>query len=71
MLFTALLLVCNTQAVAPDCKVMSNPILYDNLDVCLRSVAEGITAFEKNNFKVIDYQCYEWTQNKDLNDLID
>jgi len=68
-LFTALLLVCNLQTTIPDCKGMANPVLYDNLDVCLESVAEGIGAFEANGFKVIRYQCYEWTTDRDLKSL--
>ena len=69
-LFTALLLVCDTSTVVPDCKGMANPTLYANLEVCLSSVVEGIVAFEDNGLKVIHYQCYEWTTNKDLKDLI-
>ena len=68
-LFTALLLVCNPNTVVPDCKGMANPALYDNLEICLSSVAEGIVAFEANGFKVIHYQCYEWTTDRDLKSL--
>ena len=68
-LFTALLLVCNTDTVVPDCKGMANPTLYANLEICLSSVAEGIVAFERNGFTVVHYQCYEWTTNRDLKSL--
>ena len=65
-LFTALLLVCNMQTTIPDCKGMANPLLYDSLDQCLASAAEGISIFEGNGFKVVRYQCYEWTTGQDL-----
>ena len=68
-LFTALLLVCNPASATPDCKGMANPVLYDNLEICLSSVAEGILAFESNGLKVIHYQCYEWTADRDLKSL--
>ena len=68
-LFTALLLVCNPASSVPDCKGMANPVLYDNLEICLQSVAEGIQAFEVNGLKVIHYQCYEWTTDRDLKSL--
>ena len=68
-LFTALLLVCNPASATPDCKGMANPVLYDNLEICLSSVAEGILAFESNGLRVIHYQCYEWTTDRDLKSL--
>ena len=68
-LFTALLLVCNPASEIPDCKALANPVHYDNLEICLQSVAEGIQAFEVNGLKVIHYQCYEWTTNRDLESL--
>ena len=68
-LFTALLLVCDPSSAIPDCKGMANPILYDNVEVCLQSVAEGIQAFELNGFNVIHYECYEWTSDQDLRSL--
>ncbi len=45
-LFTALLLVCDPSSEIPDCKGMANPALYDNVQICLQSVAEGIQVFE-------------------------
>ena len=48
-LFTALLLVCNPASATPDCKGMANPVLYNNLEICLSSVAEGILAFSLNS----------------------
>ena len=68
-LFTALLLVCDPSSAIPDCKGMANPILYDNVEVCLQSVAEGIKAFEVNGFTVVRYTCYEWTTDRDLESL--
>ena len=68
-LFTALLLVCNPASATPDCKGMANPVLYNNLEICLSSVAEGILAFESNGLRVIHYQCYEWTTDRDLKSL--
>jgi hypothetical protein len=48
---------------------MANPALYDNVQICLQSVAEGIQAFEVNGFKVVRYTCYEWTTDRDLKSL--
>ncbi len=68
-LFTALLLVCDPSSAVPDCKSMANPALYDNVQICLQSVAEGIQAFEVNGFTVVRYTCYEWTTDRDLKSL--
>ena len=67
-LFTAMIMFCNV--LTADCKAVANPSLYATLEVCLNSVAEGIQSTESMGpFKVVAYQCYEWSTQKDLSDF--
>lgn len=68
-LFTAMIMFCNV--LTTECKAVANPELYATLEVCLKSVAEGIQATESMGppLKVVAYQCYEWSTQKDLTDF--
>lgn len=73
-MFTALVLVCNLDAVAPNwCYTSVSNVIFETKDECVRSV---ITAFDSNNWytkredgveiNMVAYECVEWEPGKNI-----
>lgn len=57
-MYSAILLLCSLEM--NQCKTIVNPGLYDNLNLCLQSLALGYAASEEAGWTVMNYTCLDW-----------
>lgn len=57
-MYSAILLLCSLEM--NQCKTIADPGLYDNLNLCLQSLALGYAAAEEAGWTVMNYTCLDW-----------
>jgi len=59
-MFTALILACNVNLT--ECRTLMHPYAFQDKDMCMDSLGEGIVVAERQGLYVKDYLCHKWDE---------